>query len=154
MDDRALLIAVRARLFADTGSGGLFANGAELVTNIYGVTAVPGASYPYIVVDRAGFGPLDAFTLNVAEVRFRTHVIARVDSGWDNVNAILARVYGSGNRSPTYGLHRHSLTLTGGWAATNVQFAGRTTDTETGTDRVDFYHVVDDWLTFMSKAAT
>lgn len=144
MDFRALIIAVRTRLLADNGAGGL----TTLATGVYGMMGTSDASYPFCVIDIAGSGSEDGFTLNMAEVRFRVHTFAEIDNGFSALNAITQRIYGDGNQTPAYGLHRHAISLSGGWVATAVQWVTRSIDMDH-----DHYHAVDEFVTYMNKAA-
>lgn len=143
--------AIKTRLEADTGTGGLFKSGAALVSGCYSVLAPPLADdYPYLLIDHEGDDVLDGFGLNFIQRAFRVHVFAEVANGLAPVDAILNRIYGDGDRSPTYGLHRHSLTLaSGGWTGSVVEYR----DTIWNSD-VDIYHVIQRYVTRFSKAAS
>lgn len=115
-------VAVYKRLTSDTGSGGLLATGAELVSGIRAYFAPPTfttETKPYIVFDVDGAQQQDGFNIDVIDLSIRLHVFARMEyattSGFDRCAAILDRIYGNGidqaGRTPTYGLHRHSLSL-------------------------------------------
>lgn len=155
MNVDALITAVRTRLLSDTATGGLMATGSELITNVYGFAAPGNASYqtkPYLLVDIAGTIANDAFDLDLVEFRFRVHCFSLANGGLTPVDAIMRRVYGQASRTPTYGLHRHALSLAGGsgWTATTCQFAG----TNDGGSDEDHYHVVHDYVTNLQRAST
>lgn len=151
MNLEALIIAVKTRLEADTGTGGLFAVGSPLVTGVYAMIAPFGATYPYLFIDVAGTGVQDAFALDLLEVRFRVHCFATADNGYEPIDNIMRRVYGAAGRTPTYGLHRHALAMAGspGWSALPIRFDGMNTDNDQ-----DHYHIIHDYVTYLQRAST
>jgi len=121
----AIWTAIKARIDADTGTGGISNAGTPLISGIYSSFAVTGASTaskPYIVFDVDGAQQQDGFEIDIIELSIRLHVFARMDSattsGFDKCSAIIDRLYGDGidnvNRIPSYGFHRHELTISSG----------------------------------------
>ena len=152
MNINALITAVRTRLLADTGSGGLFpVAGGNLVTAVYGMVAPSNAEPPYLLIDAAATDNKDGFSLDLNEVRFRVHLFALATDGFSPADAIHQRVIGEASRTPSYGLHRHALTLAGGsgWTTTAIQHAGTNYDNDE-----DHYHVIDDFITHIQRAST
>jgi len=123
--------AIRARIIADTGSGGVWETAgtykAKTASYAQGPRAANAAALqalcPYIVYDVvSGDSGEDCFTSDVLLTTWEVNV-------WDDINnttsgaegalrgsGIIDRLYGDGipqsTRAPTYGFHRHQLTLT------------------------------------------
>lgn len=118
MNATRLFVAIKARLDADTGAGGLFATGANLISGVYQTIAPTTLNddNSYIVFSVASVQNQDAFTMDVVEYTIYLSVFAPVDGGTAAPQAIIDRIYGNAisqaGRIPTYGLHRHSLVLT------------------------------------------
>jgi hypothetical protein len=115
---------IKARAEADTGTGGLFKVGDELVSGIYNTLAPPEVvteEDPYIVFSVASASQDDAFDLDVITYTFRFSVFSPVSVGLAIPGAIIDRLYGNGVASSgnlaTYGFHRWLPSLTGGWTA-------------------------------------
>ncbi len=129
MDLAALGTSIKARAVADTGSGGLFNSGTPLVTGIYNTNAPDDATFPYLVYSVAAMGPNDTFTGEVDEIMFRITVydMRHPDGATPRdpilrCSNIIARVIGPGGTSPSYGFHRHTLSITSsdGWASGTI----------------------------------
>lgn len=110
------------RLRDDTGAGGLFAPGAELVTEIYENSAPsPFPVGPILVFDIESMEQNNPFNSALYAVRFRINVYVQRDiirgthTAAQTASQIIGRVRGdwvsAANHTPTYGLHRHALTL-------------------------------------------
>lgn len=128
MNQVKLWEAIRARALADTGTGGLFASGANLITGFYNTFAQPRVvdeEDPYIVFSVASASQGDGFDIDVIEYTFRFSVFTPVAAGLAIPSAIIDRIYGDGVSSSgnlaTYGFHRWKPTLSGGWTATVCQ---------------------------------
>lgn len=158
--------AIRARIIDDTGSGGMWETSGTYKAKTAGYAQGPRAATtaalqslcPYIVYDLlAGDTGEDGFTSDVLDTVWRIHV-------WDDINnntsgaegalrgsVIVDRLFGDGipqsNRAPTYGFHRHQLTLTttghasAPWATGMVAVGSVNTAHE-----ADFYH----WILTMN----
>ena len=117
--------ALRARLLADTGSGGLFASGAALVNGCYNTRAPSNATPPYIVYTVLAAERVEGFELAMRTIGIDIDVYVPVESTTsalsDPINVggqILDRLEGdwfvqSYPHNPTFGLNRHLLTLSG-----------------------------------------
>lgn len=116
--------AVKARLEADTGTGGLFATSA-LVTGVYNRFAPPATdsstTLPYLVfrvqtIDNRN----EAFALGARTVTFTLSIIApELDGGGDPIQTLYKiheRIYGDWTQQssgqPSYGLHRWNPSMT------------------------------------------
>jgi hypothetical protein len=146
--------AIKTRLQADTGTGGLFVTPGPLVTGCYSIIAPPNlsAAYPYLLIDHEGDAPLDGFGLNMVERSFRVHIwaVTSIAAALDAVEAIGNRVYGDGNRAPAYGLHRHTLAFAGGsWTGGIIEYR----DTVIDPDQ-DYYHIIQRYVTRFQKTAS
>jgi hypothetical protein len=143
-------LAIKTRLEADNGASGLFGT-PDLVTGCYSVIAVPTATtYPYLLIDHEGDEAQDGFQLNYITRAFRVHVWASLSAGLDAADAICNRIYGDGNRTPAYGLHRHSLTLaTGAWTGGVIEYRDTIEDPS-----VDHYHFIQRYIVRMSRTAS
>lgn len=128
-----LMDAIRDRLQADTGSGGLFASGAELVSSVWPVRAPEesdgywhaagkDAEDPHIVFNVRATGAPDGFRTKsrAVEISLAIYVKPSHDPASDpleDLGAIAARVEGdweaqSVGTAPTYGLVRWTPTIT------------------------------------------
>jgi hypothetical protein len=143
--------AIKTRLEADTGTGGLYKVGSVLVTGTYSVIAVPNATtYPYLLIDHEADEVLDGFDLNYIARSFRVHVWANLSAGLDAANNICDRVYGDGNRTPTYGLHRHTLAfVAGSWTGGVIEYRDTVIDPDE-----DHYHFIQRYVVRMSRTAS
>lgn len=117
----AIYNAVATRLQGDTGTGGLFASTDALVTGIFNNYADNQLYFPFLVID-VSLENDDAFAADVLNATIIVHTFVALNSAQvDSYSSILDRVYGNAvaqnGRVPTYGLHRHSLSLSGGWVA-------------------------------------
>lgn len=128
-----LWLAVYNRLTGDTGSGGLFASGSNLVRAVYNTrppVSVEGTSnFPYIVYSVFESDPSEsAFRTRVwrRRVRFDVFVEAEANNTVDAMargSDILRRIEGdwedqATGTGPTFGIDRWKPSLTGsGWTA-------------------------------------
>lgn len=123
MNVDAVRTAIIARVQDDTGSGGLWASGAKLINAVQ--YSIPGrnnagleVALPYVTFDFVAREQNDGFNYDLVEHVFRFHV-------WDSMAArptpsrcesIMSRLLGNAiansDRVPTYGFHRHHLSLT------------------------------------------
>lgn len=130
MNIRGVTAAVRARILADTGTGGIFNAGTPLAKSVYSEHGPyeEGSSLlvnlcPFLVVESQAAQSDDGFATDVLIQTFNVHVLDVVAAGADTTLKIMDRLYGDGiaqaTRIATYGLHRWSptLTLTGDAAA-------------------------------------
>ena len=150
--------AIRTRALADTGSGGLFASGANLVTGIYAETGSQTLAFPYITITLFDEED-DTFAKDGSIVNVQFHIYHNaVASGIGPIEAcgaIIERLRGDAtqqsNRVPTYGFHRHKLTLSqsGGalWGAGLMRRLRGTTAHEK-----DVYHFIEEYEVRQSSA--
>lgn len=129
MDLANLETAIYNRLVGDTGAGGLRNASAPLVTGVFVGTANSGQTMPFLLIDVAAERAQNAFSRDIFNAEFWvTTSAARFGSATPGqvYSDILARVYGDtvGGSVPTYGLHRHTLSLSGGWTATVAECMG------------------------------
>jgi hypothetical protein len=124
--------AIGARLAADTGSGGLRNGDSPLVTGIYNTAAVSTQQLPAIVYTVTSVDFDDSFGDARREVFFDVHIMVPLvsDTIADTMKRggdILQRVEGDwfeqSDRTPTYGLERHKLSLGVGtsWVAEMIE---------------------------------
>lgn len=122
--------AIIDRLEADTGTGGLFAAGANLVSGVYYIRAADNATRPYIVLN-VSMGEDHALTSDGCEFNLLVRIVAAASDGGAALQAIWNRVFGDSmlqaGRVPSYGLHRHTLTMPSNplsASCSNLLFAG------------------------------
>lgn len=118
MNEYALFQDLYARFITDTGANGLFpTGGTNLVNGIYYEEA-PGAVFaPFIVISVVSNVQHDCFDVDGVDFVFTVNVFATKTPGDGAVaQRILERIYGDaifkGDRTPSYGLHRHQLVYT------------------------------------------
>lgn len=129
MDIANIELAVKTRLQADTGSGGLLNSSAPLITGVWVSNAPAGNTAPYCVIDVASEKSDNAFTKDIYSVEFWVHTfVARHGNATplQTASDIMARIFGdsAAGAVPSYGLHRHPLSLSGSWTATNAECTG------------------------------
>jgi hypothetical protein len=153
---------IRARAIADTGSGGLFNVSAPLVkscTHEYAPatdSATNGADiFPYIVFTFPAWEDEPTFTTDLQRLVVQFHVYALREGGSKVCGDILDRIYGDGirqtTRIPTYGFHRHSLSLgdtdlTAPWTSGPMVRMSRNTAHER-----DVYHYIDSYSVTLAR---
>lgn len=150
MNATRLFVALKARLDADTGTGGLFATGANLISGVYNTLAPTTLTdtNSYIVFNVASAEQMDGFNIDVIEYTFYLSIFTPVDSGLSAAQAIIDRIYGNAlsqaGRVPTYGLHRHSLTLTStSWRGGIMhRIDQQTNHTETVYQHIETYRII------------
>lgn len=154
MNQAALWVAIYARLTGDTGTGGLFNVGNELVAGVYNTMPTElqvNEDSKYVVFSVASASQGDAFDMDVVEYTFRLSVFTPVKAGLTAASAIIDRVYGNGVASSgnlaTYGLHRWLPSLSGGWTATVCQRVDQDTN-----HSEDVYQFVETFRVTCSKA--
>lgn len=108
--------AIKARLEADTGTGGLW-NGASAFkpTGIYfGRGNVSEQAYPYIVIS-AGVEQNNAMNSDDGDVTYTITVYDAASNGATKLWPIYTRIHGDAVKqaglTPSYGLDRHQMTL-------------------------------------------
>lgn len=129
MDLASIETALKARLLADTGTGGLRNSGTPLVQGVWVSNAPSSQAMPYCLIDVASQREAHAFSKDIFEVEaWVSTFVARHGTATplQTASDILARVYGdsSAGSAPTYGLHRHPLSLSGSWVATPIESMG------------------------------
>lgn len=153
MNQVELWTKIKARAAADTGTGGLFKVGSELVSGIYNTFANPSLAdqNSYIVFSVASAGQDDAFALDVITYTFRFAVFSPVSAGLAGPSAIIDRLYGDAldqaGRVPTFGFHRWQPTLAGDWTATVCQRVDQDTN-----HSEDVYSFIETFRITCSKA--
>lgn len=130
----AIFAAIRDRLMADTGAGGLVNADVPLVTGVYFLRAPASAAAPYIVIrSPRGSAPHEGFgtSSRTREIAVEYYVQTAPALEYDPVArafAIQNRIEGDWDEqaggAPTYGLNRWHPTLTGasGWEADIVEY--------------------------------
>lgn len=157
MDIGGLTSAIVRRLKDDTGPGGLFASGAELVTRVYinRNPNPPASAFPYLQLNLSGVTNADAMDTGVGEVHYRVNVFMKpgvVDEGATDAAgwAVLERVKGDweaqASGHPSFGLHRWQPTLTGNWIADICEHIDSITQHED-----DALHWVHTYRVFLSR---
>ena len=152
--------AIGARAYADTGSGGLFASGSELITGFYNTRVPEGAEFPYVEYNVVSSQQADAFAMRVVEIELDMHVYVaeRPQAGgtdpFQRGAAILARIAGDwseqATRLPSYGFDRHPLDLSAGtWTGGYMERIGGSEQHEDG-----MLHWVESYRLTASKVAT
>lgn len=129
MDLAHLETALVSRLTGDTGTGGLRNASSPLVAGVWVTTAPSAQVMPYCVIDVASQRAANAFTRDIYETEaWVTTFVPRAGTATplQTASDILARVYGdsSGGAAPTYGYHRLTLSLSGGWTPTAMECTG------------------------------
>ena len=152
--------AIRARALTDTGTGGLFATSNNLITGIFAETGSQTLSYPYITMTMFDEED-DTFAKDGSVVNVQFHIFhdAKVSGVGpiEKCGAIIERLRGDGtqqsDRLPTFGFHRHKLTLSqsGGmlWGAGIMRRLRGTTAHEN-----DVYHFIEEYEVRQSSATT
>ena len=125
--------AIRDRIRADTGTGGLFNTSTGLLHNTdhptYG-TGLEERTFPYILFDIEDT-QADEFDADTTTATVRIHIVDAREQGIGRCVTILSRLYGDGvsqaNNEPSYGIHRHPLVVTQqtgllNWRACGVMF--------------------------------
>lgn len=120
--------AILNRIKADTGTGGLYEGSAwSIISGAWFAAASPATpAYPYVVY-AVSSEPDDTFPADQRTFRVAFSIYDTADRGMDRVQAIMDRLYGDAmlqaTRQPTYGLHRHRITIpssTLGWIGGDV----------------------------------
>lgn len=121
--------AIYDRLLGDTGTGGLFAVGSELVNGIRVNQLTPGTERPYILINTVSETAQDeGFTHDGHLVTTQVTVYTNPrDGGLEAMRAILRRIYGDAveqsDNLPTYGLMRWKPDISAsGWDANPIEF--------------------------------
>lgn len=138
MNNADLFSAINTRAMADNGAGGLTT--LLSATNAFYYAAIPEAvDMPFCMFTVANMTDESAFARNVVSVVFRiatfvarTH--ATITDPVQRLSDIVKRLYGDSSSSgttPTYGFHRHLLTLTD-WTGGHI--VHRNTTDEHGDD--------------------
>lgn len=150
MNNNAICAAIVARLQADQGGGALFATGGApgLITGVYRDMAPPGATMPYVVFDcKDEATDESSFTGDVLRVRIAFAIFSPTTSPPSVVDTIKGRIFGDAtdqtNRVPTYGFHRHTLTLSAGrWVTSAMMYQNGENDSDlTRYSDVSFYEM-------------
>lgn len=108
----------------------------DAVQGIYNTVAHPDAELgrgkkPYVVLSDLSWTTSDTFADNVAEIAFRIYHIDAIENGRSALSTIMDRTYGNAlgqDNSPTYGLHRWQMTVTGDNVPGKVRWQGGGTD--------------------------
>jgi len=153
MNLQAFNTAIDARLRADTGAGGMFAAGVELVTGLFDNFVSPNQHMPYVVYTVASATQSDAFNADIIKIMFYVSVYVSKNgnpTAAAQASAILWRIYGNAmevsTRVPTYGLHRHPLVVAGGWTGSLLsRFDSQTQHEE------NYYHFIEVYQTYISR---
>lgn len=152
--------AIGARAYADTGTGGLFASGANLVTGVWNTRVPEGTAFPYIQYNVVTSRQDDAFRMRSIEIEldFHIYVAERPQAGgtdpFQRGVAILERLAGDwsvqGTYLPSYGFDRHPLDLSAGsWTGGYMERIGGSEQHEDG-----MLHWVESYRLTASKVAT
>ena len=113
---QTLAKAIFDRIKADIGAGGIYQDGDwTLVEGAYNNMANPAdGDRPYIVYSFTS-DPEDSQTSDEEKLTITFQVYDNATRGTDRITAVLDRLHGNGilqaGRIPTYGFHRHILTL-------------------------------------------
>ncbi len=110
--------AILSRIKADSGSGGLYSGGAyTTITGAGWNTASGSLARPYIVWEISGSGD-DSLTSDDIVRRVVFTAVDEVSRGCDRLDTVWNRLYGDAmlqsGRIPSYGFHRHNVTLATG----------------------------------------
>lgn len=155
MNTAAIGKVIYDRAQADTGSGGLFNSGNELITGIYNTFAPFDTAYPYIVYFLPAVTATTAFRKEIVQVDVQFSLFVETtggssgsSSGYDGLlvaSNILARVYGDSATAqsfgtPTYGFQRWKPTLSGSWTADTMIHQNSATQHEAG-----LYHFIEEY---------
>lgn len=129
------------RLTGDTGSGGLLASGASLISNVYNHFRNPSDTLtdkPYIVVAVEDWTQDETYDTSGLSVNFRIHLFGASRGGTTGLRTIIDRVFGNWKpgTAPTYGLHRW---FPGAIAGTTMSVSA-VYCTGGGTDHTDDYY--------------
>ena len=128
MDPTALWAAVKTRAESDTGSGGLYAAGAVLVTGLFHQAAPDEQEGDYLLYEAYAAPSFDGMRTAVNEIHARFHVHVPTDvtplppalAADARASAIIARIVGDWHQqaygtAPTYGFDHWYPTLTSAW---------------------------------------
>lgn len=155
MNNNAICAAIVTRLQADQGSGALFATGggAGLITGVYRNEAPSTATFPYIVFSVTTEADRNTFRGDIFEVSIDFGIYVPVSAPPSVVDTIVDRLYGDAtvqtSGEPTFGLHRHPLTLsTGTWSGGTLEMKG----TQDASDR-DYYIEIDTYKFIQSRTS-
>lgn len=138
----AVATGIRALLTADTGSGGLFNSGSELINAVYVDEAAENADVPFLVLTH--IAPSEEFPMfndssEAIEYEFQAGVYTNKDVGLATHGAIQSRV-----RTV---LRRQTPTVSGGWRVSKIESGGEV-DHQTIDD---FRSTADSYSIFISK---
>ncbi len=157
----AFMAAIIARVQADTGTGGLYKPGTGLLLAGGGIWSWMGnpasTIYPYIVVT-ANDREAPAFNQEGSECELQFHIFDSTERrtgttgtasvGSANCEYIIDRLYGDAmaytSRTPSYGLHRHQLTIGANNPLSWVSSSLLRTGGHSEADR-DVYHFVEEY---------
>ncbi len=142
MNTAVLEDAIYDRLNADTGTGGLVAVGASLVSNIYNGMRNPTDTLldkPYIVFEVDEYRQDETYGDSGVVASVVVHVFDKPRGGTANCRSVLDRIFGNWKPTtpPSYGLHRWSA---GAIAGTNyaITMMRRVSGATDHTD--DYFH--------------
>ncbi len=133
--------AIRDRLLADNGTGGLVGTGGPLGTDrIFSIARLAGATTrPFAVIGLAtqfdGTLARGAWDVNVTITVYADHQ-SQIDTAWTAVDRIIGNAYAASDSVPTIGLHGwipSALTVSG-YTVTLSGFQHVTTDTTLADD--------------------
>lgn len=128
--------AIRSRLLADTSPGGLRAASSPLLASDEKITTYILApdqvgtigGYPYVVIDVISVEEEDAFDADAVRYEIDLHVFDLQSASMTACADIIDRIRGDAmaqpTRQPSYGLHRHTITLPTPWTGGLVVRAG------------------------------
>lgn len=151
---------IRDRAVADTGSGGLFNSGNELVTGFFNIRAPAEQGFPLVVNTILTGLDASAFSTGVETIigQFDVWCAEQPPSGATDpllrLSQIEARLRGdwtTGTVTPSYGFHKFKPTLSGmvsdPWVASPMQITNTSEQHEEG-----MFHLVLSWELVLSNA--
>ncbi len=135
----------------------LIGTSTGLITGWYANMVPPDPTYPYVVSNIGNWSARNAFTKDVSELLVRVSLYHGMENGpgdsdpLQDCSTILGRILGnwssaSPGTAPTYGFHRHTLVLTGGWTGSIMECTSTREEHEPGT-----YHFIQEYLLWTSK---
>jgi len=138
MNTNAVSAAIVARLQADQGGGALFATGggAGLITAVYRDMAPPNATMPYVVFDcKDEATDNSTFTSDILRVRVAFAIFIPTTTPPSVIDTIKGRIFGDATDQedgvPTFGFHRHTLSLSAGrWVTSAMLYENGENDSD------------------------
>jgi hypothetical protein len=139
----AVIDAVRDRLLADNGTGGIGGTGTPLPGGVFSIARLAGATVrPFAVLGLSsqfdGSLARGGWNLTVTVTVYAEHQ-SQLDTAWTAIDRIVGNAYAASDSVPTYGIHGwtpSALTVSGYTVTLSGPIQHVSTDTALGDDNI------------------